>query len=50
MNESSLQKIMIVPRVLKSVEHPDLKTLLMGMHCKYPFGFAPWAMNKLVHE
>lgn len=40
---------MLLPRVLRDGEGICLKTSLFGKSLSMPVGFAPWAMNKIVH-
>jgi (S)-2-hydroxy-acid oxidase len=48
-NETSFHRLMIVPRVLKSISHPDMTTTLFGRTLSLPFGFAPSAMQLICH-
>jgi len=40
---------MIIPRILISSEVVDMSTTVFGHNFKFPFGFAPYAMNSICH-
>ena len=48
-NESSFHKLMIIPRVLKSISLPDMSLQIFGKTLQLPFGFAPTAMQMISH-
>ena len=39
----------MIPRVLRNADNFNFESELFGKKCSAPFGFAPWAMNKIVH-
>lgn len=41
---------MMIPRVLISSSNPDTSCTILGRKCRYPFGFAPTAMNQLANK
>ncbi|KAJ5161816.1 FMN-dependent dehydrogenase [Penicillium capsulatum] len=48
-NESSYDRYMIRPRVLRNISSLDPSTSILGCKVKFPFGFSPTAMQTLAH-
>lgn len=49
-NVKAYQDIALFPRVLRDGSKATLTTSLWGKECSMPFGFAPWAMNKITNK
>ncbi|KAJ5287133.1 hypothetical protein N7478_002819 [Penicillium angulare] len=49
-NESSFDRYLLRPRVLRDVTNVDTSTTLWGKTAALPLGVAPTAMHRLVHE
>lgn len=49
-NHNAFSQIVMIPRILRDASRVSTETTLFGKKCRAPFGFAPWAMNKIVHE
>ena len=49
-NHRAFGRLVMIPRVLRDATKVDLETELFGKKCSMPFGFAPWAMNQIVHK
>ena len=42
--------LVIIPKILVSNVTTSTTCSIFGVEMSAPFGFAPWAMNKMVHE
>jgi len=48
-NQRDLDSIKLLPLVMRDVSSPDLGTILLGERKRWPIGFSPTALHRLVH-